>query len=60
MLLTSSIMSENSLFIILCIVGVALELLLVEAQERYRYAIEPMFCILSGLGLYYLKMKVGK
>ena len=52
--------NENSLFIILCIVGVALELLLVEAQERYRYAIEPMFCILSGLGLYYLKMKVGK
>ena len=52
--------NENSLFIILCIVGVALELLLVEAQERYRYAIEPMFCILSGLGLYYLKKKVGK
>lgn len=52
--------NQNLLFIILCIVGVALELLLVEAQERYRYAIEPMFCILSGVGLYYLKKKVGK
>lgn len=52
--------NENVLFVILCIVGCMLELLLIESQQRYRYAIEPMFCLLAGIGFYYGLKKVGK
>lgn len=58
----SNIKSKDSgiLFVILCVLGVSLELLLVESQERYRYAIEPMFCLLAGLGCYYGSQKTKK
>lgn len=37
-----------------------MELLLVESQERYRYAIEPMFCLLAGIGYFYGVQKVRR
>lgn len=48
------------IFICLCIIGTNLELLLVESQERYRYAIEPMTCIVSSIGLANLFGRVKK
>lgn len=43
----------------LFIFGSAILLVLVEAQGRYRYAIEPFMCILAGAGIYYYKNFIG-
>lgn len=45
---------RNGLFICLFLFGVSLEFLFVEAQGRYRYAIEPIFALLAGGGFYQL------
>ncbi|MFA5603435.1 MAG: glycosyltransferase family 39 protein [Bacilli bacterium] len=47
------------LLLSLIIFGAAAMLMLVEAQGRYRYAIEPFMCILAGAGIYYYKNFVG-
>lgn len=39
-------------FIYLSIFGSALLLLLVEAQGRYMYGIQPLYCVAAGFGLY--------
>lgn len=36
------------------ILGCVLVLLLIESQERYRYSIETLYCILAGGGIYYI------
>lgn len=50
------------LFIYLVIFGSALLLLVVEAQSRYMYSIQPLYCIAAGFGLYSIwgKMTAGK
>lgn len=52
--------NESALYIAACVIGVAMELILVESQERYRYAIEPMFCMLAGIGYFYGVQKVRR
>lgn len=52
--------NDAALYIVACVIGVAMELLLVESQERYRYAIEPMFCLLAGIGYFYGVQKVRR
>lgn len=52
--------NEATLYIVVCVIGVAMELILVESQERYRYAVEPMFCLLAGMGYFYGVQKVRK
>lgn len=50
--------NDNTLYIVLCLIGTAIELVLVEAQGRYRYAMEPLFCLMAAVGIYYGVQKV--
>ena len=45
--------NNHILFISLIIYGSYLMLLFPESQGRYKYTIEPLFCILAAFGLYY-------
>lgn len=40
----------NITFVILIVLGVACMFMLTEVQTRYRYAFEPLMCVLSGIG----------
>ena len=46
--------NEHNHFILLCVLGGCLASLLVESQGRYKYSIEPLWCVPSAYGIYYL------
>lgn len=54
--------SENwkmALLVIVCI-GCSLVLLIFEAQNRYRYVIEPLYCIIAAFGLFHVNIALSR
>ena len=47
--------NDKLLFVNIAIYGVCMLLLFVESQGRYKYAFEPLLCLLAVVGIYYGK-----